>query len=35
MATPEATILTENQQLAVINADYEQEYGFHDAEHYL
>ncbi len=35
MATPEATILTENEQLAGINADYEQRYGFHDAENYL
>jgi len=35
VATPETTILTENEQLAGINADYEQRYGFHDAEHYL
>ncbi len=35
MTTPEATILTENEQLAGINADYEQRYGFHDAENYL
>src|SRR5436190_12637213 len=35
VATAEATILTENEQLAGINADYEQRYGFHDAEHYL
>jgi Fe-S cluster assembly protein SufB len=35
VATPKATILTENEQLAGINADYEQRYGFHDAEHYL
>ena len=35
MATSEATILTENEQLAGINADYEQRYGFHDAENYL
>ena len=35
MATPEATLLTDNEQLAGINADYEQRYGFHDAEHYL
>ena len=35
MATSEATILTENEQLASINADYEQRYGFHDAENYL
>ncbi|MGZ6616236.1 MAG: Fe-S cluster assembly protein SufB, partial [Solirubrobacteraceae bacterium] len=35
MATPEATILTENEQLASINADYELRYGFHDAENYL
>src|SRR5690348_7639801 len=30
-----AVELTENEQLAAINADYEQRYGFHDAEHYL
>src|SRR5213595_2268836 len=38
MATPETAApqtLTENQQLARINADYEQRYGFHDAENYL
>ena len=35
MATPEATIPTEHEQLAGINADYEERYGFHDAEHYL
>jgi Fe-S cluster assembly protein SufB len=35
MATAEATILSKNEQLAGINADYEQHYGFHDAEHYL
>ena len=35
MATSEATILSENEQLAGINADYEERYGFHDAEHYL
>jgi Fe-S cluster assembly protein SufB len=35
VATAEATILTENEQLAGINADYEQRYGFHDAENYL
>jgi Fe-S cluster assembly protein SufB len=35
VATLEATILTENEQLAGINADYEQRYGFHDAENYL
>ncbi len=28
-------MLTENEQLAGINADYEERYGFHDAEHYL
>jgi Fe-S cluster assembly protein SufB len=33
--TLEAAVMTENQQLAGINADYEQRYGFHDAEHYL
>ena len=30
-----AVELTENQQLAAINADYEERYGFHDAENYL
>jgi hypothetical protein len=35
VATAEATVLTENEQLAGINADYEQRYGFHDAENYL
>jgi hypothetical protein len=35
VATAETTILTENEQLAGINADYEQRFGFHDAEHYL
>jgi hypothetical protein len=35
VATAETTILTENEQLAGINADYEQRYGFHDAENYL
>jgi Fe-S cluster assembly protein SufB len=35
VATPEAIILTETEQLAGINADYQQRYGFHDAEHYL
>ena len=30
-----AVELTENEQLAAINADYEQRYGFRDAEHYL
>ena len=35
MATPDAAILTEAHELAGINADYEQRYGFHDAEHYL
>src|SRR5512135_2121010 len=30
-----AVELTENQQLAAINADYDQRYGFHDAENYL
>jgi Fe-S cluster assembly protein SufB len=34
-AAREAAILTENDRLAGINADYEQRYGFHDAEHYL
>ena len=35
MATPEATILTANERLAGINDDYEQRYGFRDAEHYV
>src|SRR5437899_3079842 len=36
MATPERTTeLTENEQLARINADYTERYGFHDAENYL
>jgi Fe-S cluster assembly protein SufB len=35
VATADATVLTENEQLAGINADYEQRYGFHDAENYL
>ena len=35
MATPEAAVRTGNEQLAGINADYEQRYGFHDAENYL
>ena len=41
MATPETRIdeapvaLSENEQLAGINADYEERYGFHDAENYL
>jgi hypothetical protein len=35
MATSEATILTENEQLASINVDYEQRYGFRDAKNYL
>jgi len=35
VASAEATVLTENEQLASINADYEQRYGFHDAENYL
>ena len=37
MATPEteAPVLTENEQLAQINADYAERYGFHDAENYL
>jgi Fe-S cluster assembly protein SufB len=26
-------MLTKNEQLAGINADYEQRYGLHDAEH--
>jgi Fe-S cluster assembly protein SufB len=35
MATPETEALTENEQLAGINADYTERYGFHDAENYL
>ena len=40
MATPETTdsqtpALSENDQLRGINADYEERYGFHDAENYL
>src|SRR5215831_1362964 len=35
MATPETQVLTENEQLARINADYEERYGFRDAENYL
>ncbi|MGO9903683.1 MAG: Fe-S cluster assembly protein SufB [Solirubrobacteraceae bacterium] len=36
MATGDAVVeLTENQQLAQINEDYEERYGFHDAENYL
>ena len=35
MATLETTVPTENEQLAGINADYEERYGFHDAENYL
>jgi Fe-S cluster assembly protein SufB len=35
MATPETQVLTENEQLAGINADYTERYGFHDAENYL
>ena len=27
--------LSENEQLARINADYDERYGFHDAENYL
>src|SRR5215217_7847767 len=33
MATPE--VLAEQQSLKGINADYEERYGFHDAENYL
>jgi Fe-S cluster assembly protein SufB len=40
MATPDtltgdAPVLTENEQLSRINADYDERYGFHDAENYL
>ncbi|MEA2390327.1 MAG: Fe-S cluster assembly protein SufB [Solirubrobacteraceae bacterium] len=34
MATPEP-VLTENEQLAGINSDYTERFGFHDAEDYL
>ena len=27
--------LSDNEQIAAINADYEERYGFHDAENYL
>src|SRR6202789_3198740 len=30
-----APVLTENEQLATINSDYDERYGFHDAENYL
>src|ERR1700704_847972 len=32
---PETAVRTENEQLAGINADYTERYGFHDAENYL
>src|SRR5947208_12409361 len=32
---PQTPVLTENEQLRGINADYEERYGFHDAENYL
>ena len=32
---PDAPVLTENEQLRGINADYTERYGFHDAENYL
>jgi Fe-S cluster assembly protein SufB len=35
VAIPETKVLTENEQLAGINADYTERYGFHDAENYL
>ena len=37
MATPETVtpVLTENESLAQINSDYDERYGFHDAENYL
>ena len=40
MATPDtkiadAQVPSENEALAQINADYEERYGFHDAENYL
>jgi Fe-S cluster assembly protein SufB len=35
MATPIAETLTEEQQLATINSDYAEKFGFHDAENYL
>ena len=33
--TTQAPVLTENEALRGINADYEERYGFHDAENYL
>ena len=33
--TPAAPVLSENDQLRGINADYTERYGFHDAENYL
>jgi len=33
--TPQTPILSENDKLRGINADYEERYGFHDAENYL
>src|SRR5881392_263152 len=33
--TPQTPALSENEQLGRINADYEERYGFHDAENYL
>jgi Fe-S cluster assembly protein SufB len=33
--TPQTPELTENEQLAQINADYAERFGFHDAENYL
>src|SRR5437763_16547909 len=33
--TTDSPVLTENEALARINADYEERYGFHDAENYL
>jgi Fe-S cluster assembly protein SufB len=35
LVTPAVPVLTENEQLAQINSDYTERYGFHDAEHYL
>src|SRR5581483_5771596 len=35
MATPGRTVPTESDRLRGINGDYEERYGFHDAENYL
>jgi hypothetical protein len=35
VATADVTVLADSEQFARLNADYEQRYGFHDADHYL